>query len=217
MTELELSRRERKKDETRERIFKVAVKLFRDNGFEATTIDDITERADVAKGTFFNYFPKKEAVLGYLSETLMTKAVENAEAILAAPKPAREKIIVLYADIGAGYEKDRELSWFLLMENMKRAFAGSEHAFERWRELAVEVIEQGQANGQLKRGLDSQRAQIGERVDRPELGHPWVIHHRQVIRRVVRLEGVDELRVQVRVGRLDDVDLHAGFRGVHRR
>src|SRR6266581_1916354 len=129
MTELELSRRERKKDETRERIFKVAVKLFRDKGFEATTIDDITERADVAKGTFFNYFPRKEAVLGYLSEVRMVKAVENAEAILAAPRPVREKILAIYADVAAGYEEDRELSWFILMETLKRAFAVSEDVF----------------------------------------------------------------------------------------
>ena len=65
MTELELSRRERKKGETRERIFKAACKLFRHKGFEATTIDEIADKADVAKGTFFNYFPRKEAVLGW--------------------------------------------------------------------------------------------------------------------------------------------------------
>ncbi len=67
MTEIEVSRRERKKDETRERIFKTAIKLFHARGFEATTVDDITEKADVAKGTFFNYFPRKESVLAYLS------------------------------------------------------------------------------------------------------------------------------------------------------
>jgi len=53
-----VGRRERKKEETRHRIFVAALKLFNDNGFEATTIDDITARADVSKGTFFNYFPR---------------------------------------------------------------------------------------------------------------------------------------------------------------
>src|SRR5688572_9909759 len=105
MTGLELSRRERKKDETRKRIFKAAVKLFKDKGFEATTVDEITERADVAKGTFFNYFPKKEAILGYLSEVRLAEAEENAESVLASPKPAREKIIALFADCAAGYEE----------------------------------------------------------------------------------------------------------------
>lgn len=159
MTELELSRRERKKEETRERIFKAAVKLFRDKGFEATTIDDITEKADVAKGTFFNYFPRKEAVLGYLTEVRMGAAVENAEAILAARRPARAKLLALYADVAAGYEEDRELSWFLLMENMRRAFAIAEDVYQRWHNLTISVIEQGQQNGELRRTMDARRAE----------------------------------------------------------
>jgi len=68
MTTIELTRRERKKEETKERIFNAAMKLFKARGFEETTIEEITEKADVAKGTFFNYFPRKEEVLRYLSE-----------------------------------------------------------------------------------------------------------------------------------------------------
>lgn len=159
MAELELTRRERKKEETKERIFKVAVTLFRDKGFEATTIDDITERADVAKGTFFNYFPRKEAVLGYLLEVRMTEAVENGEAILAARRPARDKLLALYADVGAGYEEDRELSWFILMESMQRAFTVSEDVHGRWHGLTESVIQQGQATGELRTKVDPSRAE----------------------------------------------------------
>ena len=159
MTELELSRRERKKEETKDRIFKAAVKLFRDKGFESTTIDDITERADVAKGTFFNYFHRKEAVLGYLSEVRMAAAVENAEAMLAADRSAREKLLALYADVLAGYEEDRELSWIVLMESMQRAFAVSEDVHSQWHGLAVQVIEQGQAAHEFRKEMDAERAE----------------------------------------------------------
>ncbi|MYV89340.1 TetR family transcriptional regulator, partial [Streptomyces sp. SID1034] len=44
----------------RGRIFSAALSLFAEKGFEQTTIDDITERADVARGTFFNHFQHKE-------------------------------------------------------------------------------------------------------------------------------------------------------------
>jgi len=57
-------RRERRRAETRERIFRAALKLFAERGFPATTVEAITEAADVGKGTFFNYFPSKEHVLG---------------------------------------------------------------------------------------------------------------------------------------------------------
>ncbi len=64
--ETEPSRRERKKRDARERLYEVALRLFRARGYEATTVQDIADAADVAKGTFFNYFPTKEHVLaGY--------------------------------------------------------------------------------------------------------------------------------------------------------
>src|SRR6266850_2761855 len=103
MTELELSRRERKKEETRERIFKAACKLFRHKGFEATTIDEIAEKADVAKGTFFNYFPRKEAVLGFLSEMWIEEAEEKAVSILAGKGPAASRIRDMFVDFAGFY------------------------------------------------------------------------------------------------------------------
>jgi AcrR family transcriptional regulator len=57
-------RRARRRAETRERIFRAALKLFAERGFPAATVEAITEAADVGKGTFFNYFPSKEHVLG---------------------------------------------------------------------------------------------------------------------------------------------------------
>jgi AcrR family transcriptional regulator len=161
MTEIEVSRRERKKEETRERIFKVAVKLFRDRGFEATTVDDITERADVAKGTFFNYFPRKEAVLAYLSEKRLVAAEENAEAILAAPRSARDKLIELYGSAASAYAEDRELSRFVLNELMARAFAPSDEQGHgpRWRGLVTRMFEQGKSAGEFRADLDPARAE----------------------------------------------------------
>src|SRR5436190_13015353 len=104
MTELELSRRERKKGETRERIFQAACKLFRDKGFEATTIDEIAEKADVAKGTFFNYFPRKEAVLGFLSEMWIEEAEQRVGEILQAKGAASEKIRDMFVGFAGFYE-----------------------------------------------------------------------------------------------------------------
>jgi AcrR family transcriptional regulator len=56
-------RRDRKRREMRARIAEVAMRLFRERGFQAVTIDEIAEGADVSKPTFFNYFPAKEDVV----------------------------------------------------------------------------------------------------------------------------------------------------------
>ena len=53
------TRRERKKAATRERIIEEATRLFRTNGYQATTIEHITDAADVAPRTFYSYFNAK--------------------------------------------------------------------------------------------------------------------------------------------------------------
>jgi TetR/AcrR family transcriptional regulator, cholesterol catabolism regulator len=62
-----LGRRERKKLAVERRIREAALELFREKGYEAATVEEIAERADVAKGTFFNYFPRKDTLLEALA------------------------------------------------------------------------------------------------------------------------------------------------------
>ena len=56
-------RRERTRQETKRKLMAAAMTLFGERGFLETRVEDITSRADVGKGTFFNYFPSKEAIL----------------------------------------------------------------------------------------------------------------------------------------------------------
>ncbi len=58
-----VGRRERHKRAMYERLYTAALELFTEQGYEETSIEDITERADVARGTFFNYFDKKDEVI----------------------------------------------------------------------------------------------------------------------------------------------------------
>jgi len=56
----EPTRRERRKHDVRARLLDSAVTLFVSRGYAATSVSDIAERADVARATAFNYFPRKE-------------------------------------------------------------------------------------------------------------------------------------------------------------
>lgn len=159
MTELEQSRRERKKGETRDRIFEAAIRLFRERGFEKTTVDAIVEVADVAKGTFFNYFPRKESVLAYLSERRLEEVEADLAGALAHAKPARERLVTIFTSAASAYEDDRELSGYVFQELMSRAFQPTEDVSLRWQRLTLEVIEAGRASGELRRDVDPARAE----------------------------------------------------------
>ncbi|GLW99664.1 helix-turn-helix domain-containing protein [Microtetraspora sp. NBRC 16547] len=72
--------RERKKLQTRHAIFRAAVELFHERGFDDVSVAEIAEKADVSKMTVFNYFRTKEdIVLGSMEEHLADPAVIAAE------------------------------------------------------------------------------------------------------------------------------------------
>src|SRR2546427_796629 len=55
-----LGLRERKKEQTRQLIAETARRLFTKRGFDAVTVSDVAQEANVSEGTVFNYFPTKE-------------------------------------------------------------------------------------------------------------------------------------------------------------
>lgn len=97
-------RRERKKLETREALQQAARRLFTEQGYDATTVKEIADAADVAERTFFRYFAAKEDLL--LPDLVSRfQAFERATAARPAGEPPltaiREAAIEVFCDPGA--------------------------------------------------------------------------------------------------------------------
>lgn len=61
--EIFMSLRENNKKKCRAKILKASRRLFKEKGYEGTTIDEIAKIAEISRGTFYNYFPDKESLL----------------------------------------------------------------------------------------------------------------------------------------------------------
>ena len=86
------TRWDRRKEQTHRRLLNAAERLFRTQGFDATTVEEIAGAADVAKGTFFNYFSSKETMLG---ELLYLRTQPLLTALPGAGSTAPERIWAL--------------------------------------------------------------------------------------------------------------------------
>jgi AcrR family transcriptional regulator len=91
------NRRERHSAERRERLFRSALDLFARKGFAETTVEDITNAADLGKGTFFNYFPSKEHILLAFTEMQLGKL----QAAVAEARTTNEPMPVFLRSLGA--------------------------------------------------------------------------------------------------------------------
>jgi AcrR family transcriptional regulator len=99
------NRRERHRLETRARLYRAALDLFAERGFMETTVENITEAADVGKGTFFNYFPTKEHVLAAYGAERVARVEQALKDAKATKGPVLEVIRKLAAD-SAGQSKE---------------------------------------------------------------------------------------------------------------
>ena len=99
--------RDRQKIALRQELYDTALALFAEQGFDATTVQQITERAGVAKGTFFNHFPSKEHVVAQWYNGITESALAHAKARKTAS--ACEAIGALFADMSGQATSEPEL------------------------------------------------------------------------------------------------------------
>ena len=88
-------RRQRRSADIRERLFRSALELFAQKGFAETTVEDITEAADIGKGTFFNYFPSKDHILLAFGELQLSKLESMIELARSSGEPMPEFLRLL--------------------------------------------------------------------------------------------------------------------------
>jgi AcrR family transcriptional regulator len=146
-----MGRRERRGAETRLRLFRCALQLIAKRGFSNVTVEEITEAADVGKGTFFNYFETKDHVLGVMAEIQLGK-VREAISLAGQGQQAIHSVLhrlalCLAEEPGRSPDLARALiSSFLASENV-RSIIGSN--LREGLKMIAEVVAAGQERGEI--------------------------------------------------------------------
>lgn len=148
-------RRERRSAETRERLFRSALDLFSRKGFTETTVEDITEAADVGKGTFFNYFPSKDHILLAFGEMQLGKL----QAAVAEARASGEPMPLFLRSLGTRMTQEpmrhpglvRTLLQAYLSTTPVRAAMGDLQ--KRVHALHTEIVSLGQERGEIRKDL----------------------------------------------------------------
>jgi AcrR family transcriptional regulator len=96
-----ISRRERKKRDTRRRILDAAMRLMTDTPYDEVRIEDICSAADVANATFFLHFPNKSALVLAFNEDVAAKITEQlADSTVPAAERLRSLLTIYLAEWG---------------------------------------------------------------------------------------------------------------------
>lgn len=136
--------RQRQKAALRQQLYDASVELFRTQGYESTSVQQITEQVGVAKGTFFKHFPSKEHVVVQWYDGITERALRAARSRRAAR--AEHAIAEFFADMAGQATGDPELliakashSAHPLLIAAEKAQAGAIDGFVRERcEVAIE-------------------------------------------------------------------------------
>jgi AcrR family transcriptional regulator len=148
-----LGRRERNKLDTRQRIRAAARELFARHGYNAATMRDIAQRADVALGTLFNYADDKRDLVFLIFNDVLDELTDRA---LAAPHPGdplADQLLAVFRCHYVELAKNPVLSRLLLQEltfYSEGKEAGRFHAIRARLIAGIErLVRAAQADGRI--------------------------------------------------------------------
>ncbi len=157
-----MGRRQRRAAETRLRLFRCALQLFGARGFPNVTVEDITEAADVGKGTFFNYFESKDHVLGVMAEIQLGK-IKEATTLAESGKPTIYSVLHrLFLRVAEEPGRSPDLARalitsFLASERVRQLIDSN---MSEGRRMVAQVVAEGQRRGEIDPHLKKEKVAL---------------------------------------------------------
>lgn len=137
----------KKGEKRKQELLKIAYDMFITRGYENTSVDEIIEKAQIAKGTYYHYFRSKEQMLEDVIEMMIESEAGMARQIIGMDIPVPQKIVGIIASVKpAEAEQPIEDALFhpenVLMHNKVR-----KKLIDVLTPLLSEVVEEGVEKG----------------------------------------------------------------------
>ena len=136
---------------TRSKIVSAAWKLFYEQGYEDTTVEEIIEVSGTSKGSFYHYFDGKDALLGTLS-SLFDEKYQELETELKPSMSAMEKLLFLNRELFGMIENSISMELLTRLLSTQLITNGGKHLLDKNRiyyKLLRKIISEGQAAKEL--------------------------------------------------------------------
>lgn len=137
---------------TRGRIISAAWKLFYEQGYDDTTVEDIVFESETSKGSFYHYFEGKDALLGTLAYVFDEK-YEELKTTMDPSMDAVAKLVYLNHELFAMIDASVSMDLLARLLSTQLLARGEKHLLDRNRtyfKLLRQIISEGQKAGQLR-------------------------------------------------------------------
>ncbi|MFD7522942.1 TetR/AcrR family transcriptional regulator [Paenibacillus chitinolyticus] len=151
--------RETRKKELKEHIYKTAIHLFRDKGFDEVTVKEITKACGIAKGTFYNYFARKEDIILHLGRSQIEYIHEHLERYTQIPV-LKERLLKLFQDLMERDAEESELFRLTVQEVMRSSLHMREEmsAIGVFQDAVAWILRRAAELGELGAHVDPEEA-----------------------------------------------------------
>ena len=137
---------------TKARIVAAAWKLFYEQGYEDTTVEDIVFESETSKGSFYHYFDGKDALLGSLS-VLFDEKYEELRPQIDPEADAVDTLVYLNRELFSMIDNSVSMELLTRLFSSQLVTRGEKHLLDRNRtyfKLLYQIIREGQSRGQLR-------------------------------------------------------------------
>lgn len=154
-----LTPRKIKSMSTKAKLFRTAIDLFKEHGFDAVTVDDIVSQADSSKGAFYTHFKSKVDILVEQFKEIDQYYLKNAKKYRNKNKKSSENLLAFFKSSASyimrkvGLDTTKVVYCAQIKEGIQAYILNKDRAINK---IVLEIIEDGQKSGEFIDDLNAE-------------------------------------------------------------